>query len=71
MLVKSVGNIVQTYNHIYSDAMLPNRLMRANLVVFMTQGSKTRRFLAFLSGLILHCICFKILFTESKYLASN
>src|SRR6218665_2410499 len=40
---------------------------------YVTQGPKTRHlsFLAFLLKHILHCICFKILFTESKYLVSN
>ena len=40
---------------------------------FVTQGLKTRHmsFLAFLFNHILHCVCFKILFTESKYLVSN
>jgi len=37
------------------------------------RGSKpvACRFWLFLSDHILHCICFKILFTESKYLVSN
>jgi len=37
------------------------------------RGSKpvTCRFLLFLKNHILHCICFKILFTESKYLVSK
>ena len=40
---------------------------------YVTQGPKTRclSFLAFLLNYILHCISFKILFTESKYLVSN
>ena len=39
----------------------------------MTQGLKTHRmlFLAVLLNHILHCICFKILSTVSKYLVSN
>jgi len=39
----------------------------------VTQGSKTRRlsFLAFILHCILHSMCFRILFTESKYLVSN
>ena len=41
--------------------------------IYVTQGPKIRRlsFLAFLFYHILHCICFKIPFTESKYLVSN
>jgi len=39
----------------------------------VTQGPKARplSFLAFLFNNIPHCICFKILFTESNYLVSN
>ena len=39
----------------------------------MTQGLKTHHLLilAFLLNHILHCICFEILFTESKYLVSK
>jgi len=40
---------------------------------FVTQGPKILclSFLAFSFSHILHCICFKILFTEPKYLVSN
>src|SRR6218665_1590859 len=37
----------------------------------VTQGPKTHRFQLFLLNHVLHCICFKILFTVSKYLVSN
>ena len=40
---------------------------------YVTQGPKTRRlsFLAYLFIHILNCICFKMHFTEAKYLVSN
>jgi len=41
--------------------------------VIVTKGPKTRHlsFLAFVLNHILHYVCFKILFTESKYFVSN
>ena len=51
----------------------PLRMKEVSSELYVTQGPKTSRlsFSAFLLNHILHCFCFKILFTESKYLVSN
>src|SRR6218665_1648029 len=59
--------------HLKTNAAFNSVALNCNVNTFVTQGLTACHmlFLAFLFYHILYCICFKILFTESKYLVSN
>jgi len=59
--------------HLKTNAAFNSVALNCNVNTFVTQGLTAchMSFLAFLFYHILYCICFKILFTESKYLVSN